>query len=313
MNDYEFSFYCLEPDPILAAVLCVSKFKAAARHIEMHRWAHGIIRAKAVGSQGVSPTSSAITLVSMPTVTMARKRKLDEGAFEAAVKRRCVGSPHIRTPQSHNFILFSALSHIYHNQIQNNLNAKHGARHIQNNPIMYQNCRQFQCCYLVPQRLREQAALSDPLIGSLSIRGVPFDAYLFVTTKQEELDQFRGLKVFFTNFREHFSTQADFVTNFCRFYYWQASGQVVPRNDLLYFCLFLLAQNSWLYRKKLHRSCLNNFVNNPIFSIFTGGLIEHIKKNNFDDINSEKHYHNAIINRLLNRPINVGLSVNKSF
>lgn len=291
----EFSFYTSNLDFIFIKIFCIEKFHVDPVEVEVYYFDHNIVTVKVLESKEIR--NNVVELFNnMNAIDDVENLFLDQLKIRVTINSLLYDIP------NNSNILYNFLGQIYQTIIQNNLNAKHGSESQSTNHIVFQNLKEFTCCYLEEKKLEN---CQDVWLGLIKFKNKCYNVYLFKSKNQEDVNKFNKKNILFTNSRT-FKNQQEYVTNFCRFYYWQYCGKLNVENDLLYFFLFLLAQNSWLCKKSLNRNALKNIIDNPLISIFTGGIIDHLKKSKYESLNQDCMKNNPMLARLLKRPINVG-------
>lgn len=312
----KFSIYSSSFDPVLSAVICADNTGSAPTHGTATRDAINIITISASGLEPVCDGS--VVEVAAPTLVSSEEDNIEESnaKFKAEIISRLRADgieadvDQVQAIDNGSFVLFATLNQIYQKMIQSNLNAKHGESNTKQTSLIYDEHSEFRACWIGDDddALSMRAPEHAVFMGSILVDGLEKKMFSFSSALSDDVEQLRSKRIWCCNFKKIFTNRNDYVTNFCRFFYWQYSGSFLCRNDILFFTLFLLAQNSFLCGG-LNRNAIKRLVHNPLLSIFSGGVIDHLGKvdsNSITDINEPPFNCHAIMDRLLRTPPRIG-------
>jgi hypothetical protein len=228
-----------------------------------------------------------------------------EPILRDSYQSKCIG---IETPTQNSNILFSMIPQVTQKFLQAKLNAKHGKLSMSTNEMIFQNTRECQICFFIKQPLEKKNVF---FLQKLKHGEQYYYFYLFVTTDQTQLDNFSNTiptsNWYFTNARSQFKDKNLFLVNFIRLYFFNYTQELIVTNNLLAYTLFLLGNLCWCCGS-LNRQALKKIYNNPILSLFSGGVLEHLKQPSSDYKNISTLLDHPIINRMYKVPINTGSS-----
>lgn len=307
MEEIKFSYYSYEFDLDLLVSLCAANYNVHPKQLILMQEEYYVYDVRVISYIPIKLNQGYPAPVITTNTTVGDTYKVRDEKFVQKIQARCshIDKVDIIPIQNGTFIMFSILCQIYQHMIQTHLNAKHGESSNRQTSLIFDERKELQCCIVVPHD--EVVPATWTLLQTMCLDDKLYKFYFFKTTHRDDILELAEHKIWFMNFRREFDSEEQYVTNFCRFFYWQYTGKLLVANDTLYFGLFILARNSWLFNKSLNRNAIKKKFNNPIQSLVSGGFLEDLRRTtNFTDINSGLVRKSAIVNRMLKRPLLMG-------